>query len=179
MGHQLRTYAIVLALLGAVDVAAAQDKPATPPSQSTTAGGLNLNQAQERTVMQGLRGEQTQPTPAGPQAQVGSRVPDSVTPHAMPDNVTAQVPEDRCHLNGLALVGGKPRYVTALGATDSENCWRPTKASGGLRLEDAGDVAATGVDYLAVGALTHSAPVLDIGLDLVRTDSLIDRESER
>jgi len=98
MGHQLRTCAIVLALLGAVDVAAAQDKPATPPSQSTTAGGLNLNQAQERTVMQGLRGEQTQPTPAGPQAQVGSRVPDSVTPHAMPDNVTAQVPETKNYL---------------------------------------------------------------------------------
>ncbi len=41
------------------------------------------------------------------------------------------------------------------------------EASGGLRLEDAAAVAATGVDYLAVGALTHSAPVLDIGLDLV------------
>jgi nicotinate-nucleotide pyrophosphorylase len=41
------------------------------------------------------------------------------------------------------------------------------EASGGLRLEDAATVAATGVDYLAVGALTHSAPVLDIGLDLV------------
>jgi len=42
------------------------------------------------------------------------------------------------------------------------------EASGGLRLEDAAAVAATGVDFLAVGALTHSAPVLDIGLDLVR-----------
>jgi nicotinate-nucleotide pyrophosphorylase (carboxylating) len=31
-------------------------------------------------------------------------------------------------------------------------------------------VADTGVDYLAVGALTHSAPVLDIGLDLTRLD---------
>ena len=41
------------------------------------------------------------------------------------------------------------------------------EASGGLRLEDAAAVAATGVDYLAVGALTHSAPVLDIGLDLM------------
>lgn len=41
------------------------------------------------------------------------------------------------------------------------------EASGGLRLEDAAAVAATGVDFLAVGALTHSAPVLDIGLDLV------------
>ena len=41
-----------------------------------------------------------------------------------------------------------------------------TEASGGLTLEVAREVARTGVDYLAVGALTHSAPVLDIGLDL-------------
>jgi nicotinate-nucleotide pyrophosphorylase (carboxylating) len=40
------------------------------------------------------------------------------------------------------------------------------EASGGLTLESAAEVAATGVDYLAVGALTHSAPVLDIALDL-------------
>jgi nicotinate-nucleotide pyrophosphorylase (carboxylating) len=39
------------------------------------------------------------------------------------------------------------------------------EASGGLSLERAAAVAATGVDYLAVGALTHSAPILDIGLD--------------
>jgi nicotinate-nucleotide pyrophosphorylase (carboxylating) len=40
------------------------------------------------------------------------------------------------------------------------------EASGGLSLERAYEVAATGVDYLAVGALTHSAPVLDLGFDL-------------
>jgi len=40
------------------------------------------------------------------------------------------------------------------------------EASGGLTLDTAYEVAATGVDYLAVGALTHSAQVLDIGLDL-------------
>ena len=39
------------------------------------------------------------------------------------------------------------------------------ESSGGLKLENAAAYAATGVDYLAVGALTHSAPVLDIGLD--------------
>ena len=45
---------------------------------------------------------------------------------------------------------------------------RPVRleASGGLNLSVAAEVAATGVDYLAVGALTHSAPALDIGLDL-------------
>jgi len=40
------------------------------------------------------------------------------------------------------------------------------EASGGLTLDTAAAVAATGVDYLAVGALTHSAPALDLGLDL-------------
>jgi nicotinate-nucleotide pyrophosphorylase (carboxylating) len=53
------------------------------------------------------------------------------------------------------------------------------EASGGLRLEDAAAVAATGVDYLAVGALTHSAPVLDIGLDLVSADRGIRPGSDR
>ena len=42
------------------------------------------------------------------------------------------------------------------------------EASGGLTLAGARAVAETGVDYLAVGALTHSAPALDIGLDLVQ-----------
>lgn len=40
------------------------------------------------------------------------------------------------------------------------------EASGSLSLDRAREVAETGVDYLAVGALTHSAPVLDIALDL-------------
>jgi nicotinate-nucleotide pyrophosphorylase (carboxylating) len=40
------------------------------------------------------------------------------------------------------------------------------EASGGLRLENARAVAETGVHYLAVGALTHSAPALDLALDL-------------
>ena len=49
------------------------------------------------------------------------------------------------------------------------DAWAPgvsLEASGGLSLEVAADVGATGVDFVAVGELTHSAPVLDIGLDL-------------
>lgn len=41
------------------------------------------------------------------------------------------------------------------------------EASGGLSLDVAREYAATGVNYLAVGALTHSSPALDIGLDLL------------
>ena len=40
------------------------------------------------------------------------------------------------------------------------------EASGGLTLDTARGVGATGVDYIAVGELTHSAPILDIGLDM-------------
>ncbi|MFE3703106.1 nicotinate-nucleotide diphosphorylase (carboxylating), partial [Nocardia tengchongensis] len=40
------------------------------------------------------------------------------------------------------------------------------ESSGGLSLDMAADYAGTGVDYLAVGALTHSVRVLDLGLDM-------------
>jgi nicotinate-nucleotide pyrophosphorylase (carboxylating) len=42
------------------------------------------------------------------------------------------------------------------------------EASGGLTLDTVAAVAATGVDYIAVGGLTHSSPILDIALDFVR-----------
>ncbi|TFV54240.1 glycosyltransferase [Mycobacterium sp. PS03-16] len=50
----------------------------------------------------------------------------------------------------VALVGGRAEL----------------EATGGLTLEVAREVAETGVDYLSVGALTHSAPILDLALDL-------------
>ncbi len=48
------------------------------------------------------------------------------------------------------------------------------EASGGLTLERAREVAATGVDYISVGALTHSVTVFDIGMDLVDEDTVED-----
>ena len=41
------------------------------------------------------------------------------------------------------------------------------EASGGVSLESIGEIAATGVDVISVGALTHSARNLDLGLDIV------------
>ena len=43
----------------------------------------------------------------------------------------------------------------------------PLEVSGGVRLENVRDIATTGVNYISIGALTHSAPALDISLDLV------------
>ena len=50
----------------------------------------------------------------------------SFTPRWRPPFVTALEPTDRCHLNGLAMVDGRPRYVTALGETDE-----PGRLAGG------------------------------------------------
>jgi uncharacterized protein (TIGR03032 family) len=55
----------------------------------------------------------------------------SFRPVWKPPFVSELAPEDRCHLNGLAGVDGKPRYATALGATDTAGGWRAQKESGG------------------------------------------------
>ena len=54
----------------------------------------------------------------------------------------------------------------AVRITEASSTPASLEASGGLTLERAGDVAATGVDYISVGALTHSVVVFDLGLDL-------------
>jgi uncharacterized protein (TIGR03032 family) len=56
----------------------------------------------------------------------------SFVPRWKPPFVSEIAPEDRCHLNGLAMVDGKPGYVTALGETDAAGAWRADKAAGGV-----------------------------------------------
>jgi uncharacterized protein (TIGR03032 family) len=63
----------------------------------------------------------------------------SFHPRWRPPFVTAYAPEDRCHLNGLAMRDGKPRYVTALGETDTMGGWRANKADGGVLLDVGSD----------------------------------------
>ncbi len=59
----------------------------------------------------------------------------SFVPRWRPRFVSGLSPQDRCHLNGLAMVNGLPRYVTALGETDEAAGWRETKASGGVLID--------------------------------------------
>ncbi|MDJ0682372.1 MAG: TIGR03032 family protein [Xenococcaceae cyanobacterium MO_167.B52] len=59
----------------------------------------------------------------------------SFVPRWRPPFVTALTPEDRCHLNGLAMIDCKPKYVTALGQTDSAGGWRSNKANGGILMD--------------------------------------------
>jgi uncharacterized protein (TIGR03032 family) len=70
----------------------------------------------------------------------------SFVPRWRPPFVTALTPEDRCHLNGLAMVDGRPQYVTALAATDTPGGWRENKARGGVLLEvPSGRVVVSGL----------------------------------
>jgi nicotinate-nucleotide pyrophosphorylase (carboxylating) len=58
------------------------------------------------------------------------------------------------------------QVVAAVRAREPETGRVELEATGNLTLERAREVAATGVDYLSVGALTHSSPILDLALDL-------------
>lgn len=70
----------------------------------------------------------------------------SVVPRWTPPFVSGLEPGDRCHLNGMAVVDGAVRYVTALGATDEPGGWRASKASGGVLVDaPSGELVARGL----------------------------------
>ena len=59
----------------------------------------------------------------------------SFVPRWRPKFISGYAAEDRCHLNGLEVVEGKPKYVTALGITDTAGGWRENKAGGGVLID--------------------------------------------
>ena len=59
----------------------------------------------------------------------------SFVPRWRPPFITALAAEDRCHLNGLAIIDGQPRFVTALGERDTKDGWRAEKARGGCLID--------------------------------------------
>ena len=70
----------------------------------------------------------------------------SFVPRWRPPFVTELDPTDRCHLNGLALVDGRPKYVTALGEANTPVGWRPNKACGGVLMDvDSGEILCRGL----------------------------------
>ncbi len=71
-----------------------------------------------------------------------------------------ELPVDRIMLDNFDLEGIRAAVQMAAGRV-------PLEVSGGVTLERVAELAATGVDYISVGALTHSAPALDISMDVV------------
>ncbi len=70
----------------------------------------------------------------------------SFVPLWQPPFISKLVPEDRCHLNGLAMVEGKPGYMTACSATDTAAGWRNCRSDGGVVIDvEQNEIIATGL----------------------------------
>ena len=63
-----------------------------------------------------------------------------------PPFVSDVAPEDRCHLNSMAMVDGQPEYVTAFGEVDTFEGWRENKVSGGIVMDvSSGEIVVEGL----------------------------------
>jgi uncharacterized protein (TIGR03032 family) len=70
----------------------------------------------------------------------------SFRPLWRPKFLSALVPEDRCHLNGLAMDGTRPAYVSAVSRSDVADGWRERRRDGGIVIDVAsGEIAASGL----------------------------------
>ena len=70
----------------------------------------------------------------------------SFVPRWRPPFVTGYAAEDRCHLNGMAIVDGEVRYVSALGRSDTAGGWRENKAAGGILMHvPSGEIITEGL----------------------------------
>ncbi len=63
-----------------------------------------------------------------------------------PDFISKLAPEDRCHLNGLAMVDGAPKYVTAVCKSDGVDGWRDRRSEGGVVIDmDTNEIVCEGL----------------------------------
>ena len=70
----------------------------------------------------------------------------SFRPLWQPPFVTRLAPEDRCHLNGMAMEAGRPRYATAVSRSDVADGWRDKRTSGGVVIDcDTGEIVCEGL----------------------------------
>lgn len=70
----------------------------------------------------------------------------SFRPVWRPSFISELATEDRCHLNGLGLVNGEPRFVSALGVSNEAGGWRANKAAGGVVFDlESGETVLSGL----------------------------------
>ena len=102
----------------------------------------------------------------------------SFKPIWKPSFITQLVPEDRCHLNGLAMEDGEPRYVTAVCRSDVVDGWRDRRDDGGIIIDVKTDeIVAEGL------SMPHSPRVHDGKLWVINSGSgelgWIDRKTKK
>ena len=91
-----------------------------------------------------------------------------------PPFVSDMAPEDRCHLNSMAMVDGQPEYVTAFGKVDTFEGWRENKVSGGILIDvPSGEIVLEGLPMphspRVYDGKALSAPLGDWGVSVCRT----------
>lgn len=70
----------------------------------------------------------------------------SFKPLWKPSFISRLAAEDRCHLNGLAMRGGRPAFVTAIGTGDVADSWRDARTGGGVVIDvESGEIACAGL----------------------------------
>ncbi len=80
----------------------------------------------------------------------------SIRPLWKPPFISRLAAEDRCHLNGLAMAGGRPRYASAVSNSDVADGWRDRRRDGGLVIDiDTGEIVLTGL------SMPHSPRLVD------------------
>jgi uncharacterized protein (TIGR03032 family) len=102
----------------------------------------------------------------------------SFRPIWTPPFVSRLAPEDRCHLNGLALEEGRPRFVTAVSRSDASDGWRDRRADGGVVIDvERNEIVAEGL------SMPHSPRLYDGRLWLLNSGAgefgFIDPQSGR
>lgn len=90
----------------------------------------------------------------------------SFVPKWKPNFISELVPEDRCHLNGLAMKDDIPKYVTALSQTDNKQGWRENMMGSGVLMEvPSGDIILENL------AMPHSPRIIDGDLYVLESGS--------
>lgn len=88
------------------------------------------------------------------------------TPIWQPNFIDKLASEDRCHLNGLAMIEGRPKYVTALSTSNNPQGWRKNITSGGVLIDVESDEV-----ILANLAMPHSPRIYNNDLYLLLSAS--------
>lgn len=90
----------------------------------------------------------------------------SFTPQWRPFFISRMTPDDHCHLNGVAFENGKPKFVTALGQTDTPEGWRANRENGGVVM----DVLSNSIVAERL-SMPHSPRIYDGNLYLLESSS--------
>src|SRR5215470_15202382 len=90
----------------------------------------------------------------------------SFRPLWRPGFISALAPEDRCHLNGLAMDGARPAYITAVSASDVADGWRERRRDGGIVVD-----VASGERVAGGFSMPHSPRLYDGRLWLLNSGS--------